>query len=87
MCPRDCYTLLLSRPHRSEIAILQCLPVNCNMEPSVLTVPSPSDFHVHLRQGTMSELVTPHVKKGGFGLAYVMVLDCQCINAISRIAG
>ncbi|KAJ7507489.1 hypothetical protein B0H11DRAFT_1967337 [Mycena galericulata] len=35
-------------------------------------VPSPADFHVHLRQGTLATLVTPHVRKGGFTLAYVM---------------
>ncbi|KAJ7047633.1 hypothetical protein C8F04DRAFT_1247263 [Mycena alexandri] len=35
-------------------------------------VPSPADFHVHLRQGTLAKLVTPHVRKGGFTLAYVM---------------
>lgn len=39
----------------------------------VLEIPSPADFHVHLRQGTLSALVTPHVRKGGFRLAYVMV--------------
>jgi dihydroorotase len=38
-----------------------------------LTVPSPADFHVHLRQGSLARLVTPHVRKGGFSLAYVMV--------------
>lgn len=37
-----------------------------------VTIPSPADFHVHLRQGEMSELVTPHVAKGGIDLAYVM---------------
>ncbi|KAF9008748.1 hypothetical protein BDQ17DRAFT_1447264 [Cyathus striatus] len=31
-----------------------------------------SHFHVHLRQGSFSELITPHVRKGGFNLAYVM---------------
>lgn len=40
---------------------------------STLLIPAPADFHVHLRQGTLSELVTPHVRKGGFRLAYVMV--------------
>jgi dihydroorotase len=38
-----------------------------------LTVTAPADFHVHLRQGTFAELVTKHVRVGGFGLAYVMV--------------
>jgi dihydroorotase len=40
---------------------------------ATLTIPAPADFHVHLRQGGLSELVTPHVRKGGFRLAYVMV--------------
>jgi len=30
-------------------------------------------FHVHLRQGAMSKLVTPHVSLGGIKTAYVMV--------------
>ncbi|CCA70482.1 related to dihydroorotase [Serendipita indica DSM 11827] len=37
-----------------------------------LEIAGPADFHVHLRQGTLSELVTPHVRQGGFTLAYVM---------------
>ena len=40
---------------------------------ATLFIPAPVDFHVHLRQGAFSELVTPHVRKGGFRLAYVMV--------------
>jgi dihydroorotase len=40
---------------------------------STLSITSPADFHVHLRQGSMAALVTPHVRKGGFNLAYVMV--------------
>ncbi|KAG0702749.1 dihydroorotase [Suillus ampliporus] len=35
-------------------------------------VTAPADFHVHLRDGAISRLVTPHVQKGGFYLAYVM---------------
>jgi len=35
-------------------------------------VKSPADFHVHLRQGSLSHLVATHVRKGGFDLAYVM---------------
>jgi len=41
-----------------------------------VSVPSPADFHVHLRQGSISELIVPHVRKGGFDLAYVMVSLC-----------
>ncbi|KAI0053047.1 dihydroorotase [Auriscalpium vulgare] len=39
---------------------------------STLSVSSPADFHVHLRQGPLSDLVCPHVRLGGFHLAYVM---------------
>ena len=37
-----------------------------------ITVAAPADFHVHLRQGAMAEVVTKHVRQGGFALAYVM---------------
>jgi dihydroorotase len=40
---------------------------------STISVPSPFDAHVHLREGPVSELVTPHVKLGGIDVAYVMV--------------
>lgn len=40
--------------------------------PTEVLVEAPADFHVHLRQGELSEIVTPHVRKGGFDLAYVM---------------
>jgi dihydroorotase len=39
---------------------------------ATISVPAPADFHVHLRQGDLSQLVTPHVREGGFRLAYVM---------------
>ena len=38
-----------------------------------LRIRSPADFHTHLRQNELMHLVTPHVKQGGFDLAYVMV--------------
>ncbi|WWD20563.1 dihydroorotase, homodimeric type [Kwoniella shandongensis] len=37
-----------------------------------ITLPAPADFHVHVRQGKMCELVTPQVAKGGVKTAYVM---------------
>ncbi|KJA24546.1 hypothetical protein HYPSUDRAFT_38588 [Hypholoma sublateritium FD-334 SS-4] len=37
-----------------------------------ISINSPADFHVHLRQGAISELIVPHVSKGGFDVAYVM---------------
>ncbi|KAJ3554606.1 hypothetical protein NM688_g3019 [Phlebia brevispora] len=42
------------------------------MSTDTIRVVAPADFHVHLRQGSFSELVTKHVRKGGFTLAYVM---------------
>jgi dihydroorotase len=39
-----------------------------------ISVRSPADFHVHLRQEKLAELVTPHVREGGFDVAYVMVI-------------
>jgi len=39
----------------------------------ICEVTAPADFHVHLRDGELSKLVTPHVLHGGFYLAYVMV--------------
>ena len=45
---------------------------SCLAMVETLEIPSPADFHVHLRQGPMSELVTPHVALGGIDLAYVM---------------
>ncbi|BGP52841.1 dihydroorotase [Rhodotorula sphaerocarpa] len=37
-----------------------------------ITLPAPFDAHVHLRQGNMMRLVTPHVEKGGIRMAFVM---------------
>ncbi|KZT12754.1 dihydroorotase [Laetiporus sulphureus 93-53] len=37
-----------------------------------ISVASPADFHVHLRQGEFAGFLAKHVKKGGFRLAYVM---------------
>ncbi|CDZ96534.1 dihydroorotase [Phaffia rhodozyma] len=39
---------------------------------TTISVPSPVDMHVHLREGAVSKLVTPHVKAGGIDVAYVM---------------
>ncbi|EPS95345.1 hypothetical protein FOMPIDRAFT_1025828 [Fomitopsis schrenkii] len=37
-----------------------------------LAIAAPADFHVHLRQGEYAAFLAPHVRKGGFKLAYVM---------------
>lgn len=41
-----------------------------------ITLPSASDFHLHLRQGDMMRMVTPKVEEGGVSLAYIMVRIC-----------
>lgn len=49
-----------------------------------ISVTSPADFHTHLRQPPLSDLVTPHVLQGGFRLAYVMVaIDLLCPHCCS----
>ena len=50
-----------------------------------ISIESPADFHVHLRQGYISELIVPHVRKGGFDLAYVMVISLPSIYSMDRI--
>ena len=52
------------------------------MSTVTISVPAPADFHVHLRQGDLSQLVTPHVREGGFRLAYVMV-NVVCENHLA----
>ncbi|CEQ38882.1 hypothetical protein JCM21900_005636 [Sporobolomyces salmonicolor] len=37
-----------------------------------ITLPAPFDAHVHLRQGNLMRLVTPHVELGGVRMAFVM---------------
>ena len=38
-----------------------------------LLLPPTADFHVHLRDGKMMELVAPTIRDGGVDLVYVMV--------------
>ncbi|KAL9624586.1 MAG: hypothetical protein Q9160_001251 [Pyrenula sp. 1 TL-2023] len=42
------------------------------MERKTFTLPPTSDFHVHLRDGAMMELVTPTIPDGGVDTVYVM---------------
>lgn len=52
---------------------------------TLLQIAGPADFHVHLRQGSLSELVTPHVRQGGFTLAYVMVECWGSLRLMDRL--
>lgn len=38
-----------------------------------LELPATADFHVHLRDGEMMELVTPTIRSGGVNTVFVMV--------------
>lgn len=38
-----------------------------------LELPASADFHVHLRDGDMMDLVVPTIRKGGVNTVYVMV--------------
>ena len=40
-----------------------------------IEVPAAFDAHVHLRDGEMSQLVTPTIRKGGVNQVYVMVSE------------
>ena len=62
------------RPRLSELHVADC----------ALT----DSFHVHVRQGAMCELVTPHVAQGGIRTAYVMVravLGCAPLHRSANL--
>jgi dihydroorotase len=40
-----------------------------------IELPAAFDAHVHLRDGEMSQLVTPTIRKGGVNQVYVMVRE------------
>ena len=46
-----------------------------------IELPAAYDAHVHLRDGEMSQLVTPTIRKGGVNQVYVMV---SLIHVISH---
>jgi dihydroorotase len=44
-----------------------------------LELPATADFHVHLRDNEMMELVTPTIRNGGVNLVFVMVCNIKLI--------
>jgi dihydroorotase len=49
-----------------------------------IEVPAAFDAHVHLRDGEMSQLVTPTIRKGGVNQVYVMVSEhCPLDSCVS----
>ena len=66
--PRSNLKFLLSVAHQ--------FAATTNMEFTKLSeieLPAAFDAHVHLRDGEMSQLVTPTIRKGGVNQVYVMV--------------
>ena len=47
-----------------------------------ITLPSAHDFHLHVRQGEMMEMVTPKIVEGGVSVAYIMVNILAITNTI-----
>lgn len=46
-----------------------------------IELPAAFDAHVHLRDGEMSQLVTPTIRKGGVNTVYVMVSLNSCFSS------
>lgn len=44
-----------------------------------------ADFHVHLREGKMMELITPTVREGGISIAYIMPNLSPPVTTIERV--
>ena len=49
-----------------------------------LELPAPADFHVHLRDGAMAELVTPTIRQGGVNTVFVMPNLVPPITTVSH---
>jgi dihydroorotase len=51
-----------------------------------IELPAAFDAHVHLRDGEMSQLVTPTIRKGGVNQVYVMVSEhCPLDSCEGRV--
>jgi hypothetical protein len=75
LVPTNC-----SSPHSNLKILFWCLfdfsAITPNMEFTKLSkieLPAGFDAHVHLRDGEMSQLVTPTIRNGGVNQVYVMV--------------
>jgi dihydroorotase len=49
-----------------------------------IELPAAFDAHVHLRDGEMSQLVTPTIRKGGVNQVYVMVRELAYLSTPSQ---
>jgi dihydroorotase len=50
-----------------------------------IELPAAFDAHVHLRDGEMSQLVTPTIRSGGVNQVYVMVSRYPCMCTLSML--
>jgi hypothetical protein len=67
---------LRSKRQNSVFSAVLSTSTTPNMEFTKLSeieLPAAFDAHVHLRDGEMSQLVTPTIRKGGVNQVYVMV--------------
>ncbi|KAA8910144.1 hypothetical protein TRICI_004245 [Trichomonascus ciferrii] len=56
------------------------------MSGSEISLGRPGDFHVHLRDGAIKEIVTPTVREGGVSVAYVMPNLVPPVTSAERAA-
>lgn len=69
-----CFSVLLSDlSSHASLAMSASASASAAAAIDSVQVPSPFDAHVHLREGAVSQLVTPHVRQGGMDVVYVMV--------------
>lgn len=61
-----------SKKHNTGVASSSSTATAASAAVDHIELEAPADFHVHLRQGQLSELIAPHVAEGGISLAYVM---------------
>ncbi|RUS27000.1 hypothetical protein BC938DRAFT_483848 [Jimgerdemannia flammicorona] len=54
------------------------------MSGDTITIPTASDFHIHLRQDAMMRMIVPRIAEGGVSLVYVMVSKPQAANNENR---
>lgn len=71
-CSLLCFTSYMLRSFCSRIARSRYCTTAIMASTDSITLPSPFDAHVHLRQGSLMKLVVPHVQQGGINLAFVM---------------
>lgn len=76
-------TIKRSTVHRS---LTSSTKTKINKTMSRIELGHTADYHVHLRQGEMMEVVTPAVREGGISIAYIMPNLTPPLTDIERVA-